>query len=667
MFAFRKLSNTANFLINLVLLEVLWFGLLRLIFFIAFNQDGDTSIAQAFWVGFRFDVQLAVLLSLPIWMFSGIKHIGLFKGGKLFWLVYLWFANIVVMAIYVANFAHFDFFKKNIDATVLRFFYDLKDATKMMTEGYPLWQIIVAFVLFSILCWWALRKIFQIAAAKEVKHKESRWLYLAFVVVYLFAAYGKFEFYPWRWSEAFYSSDKFSSYLASNPVTYFVNTLKNSGVKYDRVKAEKYYGVVADFLGAEKTKDLSLARQVQPLHANEYTFDNPNIVYILGESTSYARTSMSGNPLNPTPFLQKMADEGISFSRYYTPHAGTARSVWVSLTGLTDVEQIKTSSRNPMVVNQRMMLNDLQGYNKFYFIGGSLSWGNVRGVISNVDGIQTFEESDYQTYDESDVWGVSDVHLVGEVNQVLKKQKKPFFAIVQLAGNHSPNHIPKDNHGFVFSKDVSEKKLKNYGFDGKLDELNGQRFLDHSVARLIGLAKQEDYFDNTIFVFVGDHGLSRKATHVHQAEQVFGTATLHTPLIIYAPKLIKPKKISYPVSAVDAMATMVALTGQKYTNTTMGRDLLAKDFEQQAHYASFISHADIPTINLMNDEFIFKMKADGTAKQLQRYFFKKKDVDLLAQYPEVAAQMESVVRGLYEMTRYVRYHNGKEKRGAPLQ
>ena len=56
-------------------------------------------------------------------------------------------------------------------------------------------------------------------------------------------------------------------------------------------------------------------------------------------------------------------------------------------------------------------MNYLKDYEKFYFIGGSLSWGNIRGVIGNVDGIKTYEEQDYKNSPHNDVWGISDIHL----------------------------------------------------------------------------------------------------------------------------------------------------------------------------------------------------------------------------------------------------------------
>jgi phosphoglycerol transferase MdoB-like AlkP superfamily enzyme len=603
-------------------------------------------------------------MNLPILLFGGVKYIGIFKStfGKYLWISYILIANMAVILLYIIDFPYFDFFKKMVDSSIVRYLYDISEAFKMVSEGYPLIPTLIGFTFFIMLLFLFIKKLLNSAEKgldKFNSRKQKVTIYSLFFVIYVFGGYGKFEWYPWRWSEAFYSSNSFLSYLASNPVTYFKNTLKNKDIKYDLNATKIYYPAMATFLEVEpKDKEkLSLVRVIEPQHTKDYKFDKPNIVFILGESTSYARTSISKNPLDPTPFLKEMSESGLIYHRYYTPHSGTARSVWTAMTGLPDVERMRTSSRNPMAVEQNMILNSLKDYEKFYFIGGSLSWGNVRGVIGNVNNIHTYEEQDYKNSPHNDVWGISDVHLANEVNEVLKKQTKPFFAFMQLSGNHSPNTIPEENFGFKFLKDVDRESLLKHSFDGHIDELNGQRFLDFSVKRLITLARKESYFDNTIFIFVGDHGLTRRGDHLHEAEQHYETATLHTPLIIYAPKLIKHREIDYPVSEADIMATVAGLTGEKYIDSAIGRDILDKNFDAKPHYAFYLTHEENFRINLIGTEFIFRMRANGEGQGLFKYYYDKKDENLMEQYPEIAKEMEGICRGIFESTRYTRFHN----------
>ena len=93
-------------------------------------------------------------------------------------------------------------------------------------------------------------------------------------------------------------------------------------------------------------------------------------------------------------------------------------------------------------------MNAFKDHRKFYFLGGSASWANIRGLLANnIPGLEIYEEGSY-TSPRVDVWGISDLSLFEEANDVLKNSDEPFFAIIQTSGNHRPYTIPEDNKGF---------------------------------------------------------------------------------------------------------------------------------------------------------------------------------------------------------------------------
>ena len=90
------------------------------------------------------------------------------------------------------------------------------------------------------------------------------------------------------------------------------------------------------------------------------------------------------------------------------------------VTGLPDLSRVKTGSRNPYIVDQHSIINSFKNHQKYYFLGGSASWGNIRGVFShNIEGLKIFEEGDYD-YPKVDVWGISDYDLFQSANDYLK-------------------------------------------------------------------------------------------------------------------------------------------------------------------------------------------------------------------------------------------------------
>jgi len=54
-------------------------------------------------------------------------------------------------------------------------------------------------------------------------------------------------------------------------------------------------------------------------------------------------------------------------------------------------------SRNPQAVDQHSVINDFQGYEKLYFLGGSASWANIRGLLNNnIGGLHLYEQDSYE-------------------------------------------------------------------------------------------------------------------------------------------------------------------------------------------------------------------------------------------------------------------------------
>ena len=211
-----------------------------------------------------------------------------------------------------------------------------------------------------------------------------------------------------------------------------------------------------------------------------------------------------------------------------------------------------------------------------------------------------YEEGSFKS-PKVNVWGVSDKDLFIEANQVLAKQDKPFFAVIQTAGNHRPYTIPENEKDFQL-KELPQDTLLKYGFLSN-DEYNAFRYADHSFQHFIELAKKQEYFHNTIFVFVGDHGIAGNAKAVYP--DVWTDQRLsdeHVPLLFYAPSLLLPQHRTEVVSQIDVLPTVAGLVHQRYTNTTLGRDLLNP---AKRNNAAFVIYHDEEKIGWITDSFYY--------------------------------------------------------------
>jgi len=192
--------------------------------------------------------------------------------------------------------------------------------------------------------------------------------------------------------------------------------------------------------------------------------------------------------------------------------------------------------------------------------------------------------------------------------------------------------------------------------------------MDHSIGHFMKIAKQEKYFDNTVFVFFGDHGISGYGgEHTPRFESDFDLTGLHVPFVIYAPKLIDAQAYNKVASQVDVLPTVAALATDGYINTTMGRDLLNPKFDRESRYAFTITHENNPSLGLVSDNHYFKVLADGSQAKLyatDHNQFPTGDAtkkshydDISVKQPKLTEKYKRMTLGIYETSKYMLYHN----------
>ena len=399
-------------------------------------------------------------------------------------------------------------------------------------------------------------------------HRKGPFI-IALAILSIFI-YGKIDSSPLKWKDSFALRDSFKSYLALNPLQNFFSTMRLRQPVFNEGKAREVFPVMADFLQLPNKNNFEFSRVVHP--RSGALESQPNVVLVMCESFSMYKSSMSGNPLNTTPYFDSLTKQGIFFERCFTPHFSTARGLFAIITGIPDVQLFKFSTRNPAAIDQNTIINDFTGYSKHYFLGGNPEFNNFQGIVGNIDDLKIHTEESIKA-PRINVWGISDKDLFLAANDVFKKETNPFFAIVQTSDNHRPYTIPETDKDFE-NKIISDEELIKYGF-GSVDEYNAFRYSDYCFKKFIEAAKKETYFHNTIFVFIGDHGVAGNATKMYPpAWTNYRLTDEHVPLLFYAPALLEPQLRKETVSQVDVLPTIAGLISMGYENNTLGRDVL---------------------------------------------------------------------------------------------
>lgn len=650
-----------------ILANWLVFTLMRGAFLFVFRTSlvpqSYPELWETFYVGAKFDMRLACGLSIILGLyFTLCAFWKKAQAARKAMAVFYGLLEALVMLIYFADFAHYAYISMRINYSILKYAENALISLQMAWETYPVLWGVLGLAVWGTLAGWFTNFVQKKAFAVSDNYRWKGNLGWFFGGLLLTGAlmFGQLSQYPLRWSNAYHSTNNFICNLTLNPVLNIFDTARFvKADSYDEEKTKAYYDTVAKYLGVDNPDKEALNFERSFAGKPKEQQKDYNVVVIFMESLAWNKLSITNPDIDPTPFVKSLAEKSILFTNFFAPTSATARAVFATVTGIPDVTSFKTSSRNPLIVDQHVVVNALRDYEKYFFIGGSASWGNIRGILEhNLTDVHMYEEGNFQNEHRNDVWGISDLDLFREANRILneeqKQEKKPFFAIIQTAGYHRPYTIPDDNAGFV-TKDIGEELAHKRSFVS-VAEYNSLRFSDHALHEFFKLAEKSDYYDNTIFLIFGDHGLSAPQSENMPRGYVEHNLINHQIPLIIAGAPITPQVIDRTASQVDILPTVMGILGRPYFTRAIGRDALSAPTGEPG--SLIYGWATTPsTIGFVQGEYYYH--SAGGKEGLYKFTADNYNEDISKQDPKRFEHMKNLAQGLYETSRYQFYHNQK--------
>ena len=653
-----KTPKTILWVVHLFWIFLLIFTLFRLATFFAFRPSnlGFTDLLPSFLMGVQYDLRWISIILLPIVLISMRPQWSPFYAArnKKWWTWYLAVITFIVFFFFVADFGSFSYNQTRLDAGAMNFVEDPGISLRMIWQTYPLFWMILGLMIAVMLFRWMYHKShWRVISKTDGLHiPYRRKFFIITTLLFAIFIYGQLALTPLTWKQSFRFRDNFRSYLALNPLQNFFTTLKLRAPEYHEQKARLAFPLISEVLQLPAGSGFSYRRVLSP--GSTALESRPNVVLVMCESFSMYKSSMSGNPLGSTPYFDSISRKGIFFERCFSPHFSTARGLFAIVTGIPDAQLFKFSTRNPEAITQHTIIDNFEGYDKHYFLGGSPEFNNFQGLLKNINDLTMHTEANFKA-PKLNVWGISDKDLFMEANEVFKKEDKPFFAIIQTSDNHRPYMIPDQDTASFKRKFVDDVELAKYGF-GSVEEYNSFRYSDFCFRNFLQAAEKESYFHNTIFVFIGDHGVAGNADAMYPSAWTEQRLTdEHVPLLFYAPYLLKPQKRGEVVSQVDVLPTIAGMIQQPYVNTTLGRDLLNP--AKKGNLAFITNTAG--KIGLVTDDFYFIKNLNFPDEQMVPVRYSS-NLYTKTQRDSIQRSLSELTSAYFETARYMLMNNQKD-------
>ncbi|MBW6492591.1 MAG: LTA synthase family protein [Lentimicrobium sp.] len=631
-FKFLKGWDNIGLILKVYGLTLLFFFVFRLILFLTGleNMDGlsanSRDIINAFIMGLRFDVVISgYLLLLPyllltiFFIISGKRHPFVYK--TIFILTFILFALAFVVC--AADIPYFNQFFSRMTISAFQWFDSPVFVMKMIIEEPRYWIYIVLFVLMSFLFYSLLKRIISNAEKKPLVRRRI-WIKVIFSFIFLGLMFAGIrgrlsKKTPIKVGTAYISDNAFLNQLGLNPVfTLMQSYLENLDKRNESIALidEKYaISRVQEYLGIDSVHAYyPLYRQVIP---DTVSTTKPNVVIFIMESMAASKMKRHGNKLNLMPFLDSLALNSIYFDSIYTAGIHTYNGVFSTLFSYPAIFR-QQPMRESRMLKYNGISNTLKklGYSTTYITTHDGQFDNIQGFLSLNDFDRIISEDDYPREEVKTTLGVPDDFMfrfsVPVINE-LHTSGKPFLVTFVTSSNHGPYYIPE------YFKPANDN-IKDQAIE----------YADWSIRQFINMASKEEWFPNTIFVFVADHGIHKKFSYDISLEYH------HTPLIFYAPDLLPESRIYTGIGGqIDVFPTLMGILNQPWINNTQGVDLRKQS-------RPYIMVNSITNYGVIGKEFFLIVKQDGSSK-LYKYHQKSKK-DYSWQFPEIKKQMNEYAR-----------------------
>jgi lipoteichoic acid synthase len=287
-----------------------------------------------------------------------------------------------------------------------------------------------------------------------------------------------------------------------------------------------------------------------------------NVVLVHLESTRAQSVTPYNEDLKTTPFLDELAKSSLLAERAYTtvPHSSKASvsancGVYPHLV-TTTTEALPRGIPAPCLAG----LLEKQGYNTVFFQSSTKKFENFQGLIRSFGyeeyyPLETMEE---EGFEKTNYFGYEDDMMLGPSEEWLKEHgNEPFVAEYLTGTGHHDYQCLNTHYG---SEDFAdEEPLNSY--------LNCMRLQDHFVENLIDQYKELGLYEDTIFVFFGDHGEGFGEHGLLGHNDTIYEEGLKVPFLIHAPGWFEDgKQVEGHSNHTDILPTVLEMIGYEVEN-----------------------------------------------------------------------------------------------------
>lgn len=533
--------------------------------FLLYNHDLSDQLVpgeifRIFLNGFKMDISL----SAYILMASGLLlTISMFVANR--WPYFLLNAiniaflvlSAIIMGIDLELYRHWGF---RLNTTPLFYIKSAGPAALGSVEISVVFKILFLCAAVIVLFLFAYDRLLtpKIDALKKGKRRGFVVL-LIITIMMIIPVRGSFTVAPMNTGFVYFHKTKaYANHAAINVIWNFIYTLKKSS----------HIAYPENFLAADiATKHF---REFYPPHDTStriWTHPKPNIILFIVESFTADLIGPLGGMESVTPNLNQLSREGILFTNFYASGDRTDKGLVSILSGYPAQPQtsiIKDPAKTQRLSYLNHYIRNL-GYHTSFVYGGDIDFANFRSFLTNSNFDHMTADVDFPDDLNQSKWGVHDHIVFQRAFQECDTTASPFFKVILSLSSHEPFDVPMIPQ-----------------FPGKDAEslfLNSCYYTDKSIGEFVVKAKASDWWDNTVIIFVADHGHRLPGN-----KELIDRRRFRIPLLMIGGAIKKDTTIQTFASQTDIANTILGQLDRPSTAFTFSKNILSPSAKSFALY-----------------------------------------------------------------------------------
>ncbi len=498
-----------------------------------------------------------------------------------------------------------------IDATPLLYLKTPKEAMASM-ETFMIVIFVTVTIITIIGFYWAYRK--WVACTLNNAENGKWWYSPIFITIagtMILPIRGGLGIAPMNPGKVYFSSKTYCNHAALNAPWNMMYSISKSG------KMNKRY---PDTIGKEKAQALfAELMQNNPDSTKVLKTDRPNIVLIMLESFTSKLIEPLGGKEGATPNFNALSNEGLFFTKMISSGDRSDKGIIAIISGFPaqptqSVIKYPTKSRKLATISGALVD---AGYSAAFYYGGDPDFANIRSYLYSAKFSRIITQDDFPRNYRNSKWGVHDEHVFKYLLNDIDTAKGPFFKMFFTLSNHEPFEIPA--------------KSKYPGTEEVNQFLSSAFYTDSCLGNFFAEAKKREWYNNTIFILIADHG------HRHLGKSTnYSTDKFSIPMLWVGGALnVEPKKIDKTCSQVDLAATLLNQVNLSYSNFVFSKNILNPNTQPFAYYAfnngyGFVSATDTIIYDHVSRKYIMQngVNVEKTTEKASAFFYVYQDVFL---------------------------------------